>query len=875
LAFNGIEQKVIRYDQMIGMYKRNTAKVFPNAIEVVTLQHKYFFCSFMFRDAAFRLAATAWSDYLEASPSNDTHRLNVNSKLDLELFVKKPTGEEQVRMLDEPEEEGSEGGSSQLLGTSPTNEDGGGGSSRKQSKLGDSGKSNLVGASLSTSSLPGVDSSEDADFGGVDAAGQDKKSKRRKSSSGRKKEVTSSNSAATGTLTSTLSGALGSNKRDSMDFIDESDEPSSGNAAAGGPGSLRKETASPSGTPNTARNSVIVSSAPSTGSSATLKAKAVGFDLRHPAGADPGAAGGGNSAAASGSSTITTQGGAHGGGGNSSDVASNGEPGGPSNASGQGNPSTTASSSSVSSNQDRKTNSSASAPPPAASAPALPEIPFPVPTSTSCKHVLEESEDKKFSGTKIGQKTWLNLTLNQFFALVWCNRDYSNAVINNFGYTEWNAPPWGPSDGNCCAARLVTYRMPLNASLGPKSTRVDSYQNARFKNPNTLLIETSNISKDVPFGDAFEVHEKWTAVQDGPDVNLEVSAAVVWKKAAWGLKGTINTKSMEGVNDTWEFVNKNMDTFINKYTSAASAASSGSADAVPASTSSPTNAERKARRKQGSPDDEESSESDDERRARRRRKATRKNSKDGEINAEAGSPPSQHQLQQSLSSSSLFGSSDGGFELNLRNIAFIVLIIVGLGTLAAVFFSLLSVTSRINQLEVSRHHSASSSGLNHEEMNLRERVAFLEHLTTALLHNISDPGSYKSEQQRYWVAIRDIDKFLLKTRTNVETLQTAVHQAHIAHQTEPAHLSTSQLVDALKSLPIDRKVLNYLMNPDGFARQLSNVIGGSFDESGEISVSTIESSLAYSSWLPVYLGAAVCALVLIALGARHFLRSSS
>ena len=161
-------------------------------------------------------------------------------------------------------------------------------------------------------------------------------------------------------------------------------------------------------------------------------------------------------------------------------------------------------------------------------------------------------------------------------------------------------------------------------------------------------------------------------------------------------------------------------------------------------------------------------------------------------------------------------------------------------------------------------------------MNLRERVAFLEHLTTALLHNISEPGSYKSEQQRYWTAVRDMDKFLLKTKSNMDHLHEAVHKTYTESQSTSGgvQLSTSEVIGALRTLPIDRKVLNYLLNPDDFARQLANVLSGSFDDVSDAQASAIEASLAYSSWMPVYYLAAISAVCLIGVMVVKFCRSS-
>lgn len=713
---------------MIGLYKRNTAKVFPNAIEVVTLQHRYFFSSFMFRDAAFRLASQAWSDYLEASPSNETHRINSNSKMDLELFFKKSAGDEQVKMIEELDDESIESSH----GSSPPTES----STLGSKKLGDSnGRSNATAStpSGSMSNLPEKwDNSEDSP-----AVDETDKKKKRKSIAVSKKSRAESASSANGK---------------DMDDSEETTRHKSIDSASSPPQSRHSKNTSDAGS----------------------KARNVGFDLRMPA--------------------------SNGNGDVSSEKLADADV--PSSAaeslSGNG-----------ASSKEGASANGASTPPPDGGASGesgagggggggnLPDIPVKIPTQASCKHIIEEAEDKKFSGTKLGNKTYKGVTLQQFFALVFCNTDYNKELVSHFDYQDWNAPTWALSDTSCCASRMVTYRMHLNASLGPKSTRVDSYQNARFKDDKTLLIESCNISKDVPMGDAFEVHEKWVITQEGKDVQVDLTAGVVWKKSAWGLKGTINQKSIEGVTDNWEFVQKHIDATCQKFVSGGGGGGGGGASA---SASSPPSRKKKVE------DDDSSSDSEDKK-PRRKRRSSR---------AKGAHPASSENSDLSASSD----KAEGGMMDMLtgwKGIALIAISVLLILTCGYFAYNVSSISSRLQAMETNRHWAPSG----HEENNLRERVAFLEHLTTALLRNVSEPGSYKSDQQRYFTALRDMDGFLGKAKESVATLQSSVHRLH-EQKGEP--LTTAQLVEALKTLPIDRKVLGYLTNPETFAQQLASVL---------------------------------------------------
>jgi hypothetical protein len=51
---------VISFQDIVAIEKRNTALVFPNAIQISTLHHRYFFASFVFREQAYSQVTTTW-----------------------------------------------------------------------------------------------------------------------------------------------------------------------------------------------------------------------------------------------------------------------------------------------------------------------------------------------------------------------------------------------------------------------------------------------------------------------------------------------------------------------------------------------------------------------------------------------------------------------------------------------------------------------------------------------------------------------------------------------------------------------------------------------------------------------------------------------
>lgn len=51
---------VISFRDIVVIEKRNTALLFPNAIQISTLHHRYFFTSFVFREQAFAKMTKSW-----------------------------------------------------------------------------------------------------------------------------------------------------------------------------------------------------------------------------------------------------------------------------------------------------------------------------------------------------------------------------------------------------------------------------------------------------------------------------------------------------------------------------------------------------------------------------------------------------------------------------------------------------------------------------------------------------------------------------------------------------------------------------------------------------------------------------------------------
>lgn len=160
---------------------------------------------------------------------------------------------------------------------------------------------------------------------------------------------------------------------------------------------------------------------------------------------------------------------------------------------------------------------------------------------SNCSHIFKENKDR----TPLGHFNFKAVTSTQFFSLIWENKFYNQSVSEHFEHTDCVYPEWAFKESSCCLKRLVTYKMPLDIPFAPKITRIESEQFVRYDESNRLVFESNNFSLDVPFGDSFYVNERYI-VDDlkKSSINVDVSIFIIWKKSAWGLKGTINQRSV-------------------------------------------------------------------------------------------------------------------------------------------------------------------------------------------------------------------------------------------------------------------------------------------------------------------------------------------
>lgn len=119
-------------------------------------------------------------------------------------------------------------------------------------------------------------------------------------------------------------------------------------------------------------------------------------------------------------------------------------------------------------------------------------------------------------------------------------------------YTEVSMGQWSPQAENCCLRRSVGFRVALKHPLGPKSTRVQQEQRIHYMNKDTLVMETTSASLDVPYGDTFSTDTRWvmsaaTGPGGKPATRVTVNVDIKFTKSVW-IKGVIQSSAVDGVS---------------------------------------------------------------------------------------------------------------------------------------------------------------------------------------------------------------------------------------------------------------------------------------------------------------------------------------
>eukprot|EP01113_Clastostelium_recurvatum_P038176 TRINITY_DN5673_c0_g1_i5.p1 TRINITY_DN5673_c0_g1~~TRINITY_DN5673_c0_g1_i5.p1 ORF type:complete len:843 (-),score=183.14 TRINITY_DN5673_c0_g1_i5:19-2547(-) len=177
--------------------------------------------------------------------------------------------------------------------------------------------------------------------------------------------------------------------------------------------------------------------------------------------------------------------------------------------------------------------------------PSIPLVPLP-PVSAPCEHI-----PGLWSDFAPWMTTKFDLSPIDFY-LQFVASDFWIGINEQSQYTEQTLTPWIPSGHKpCCWTRSMSFRTPISFKIGPKSTRVQQTQRC-VMHGDELIIETSSVSKDVPYGDCFTLDNMLLIAPTGhKQCEVRISSKVKFSKSVWGMGGVIEKNAIGGNKDFW------------------------------------------------------------------------------------------------------------------------------------------------------------------------------------------------------------------------------------------------------------------------------------------------------------------------------------
>ncbi|KAF1315974.1 hypothetical protein FI667_g15706, partial [Globisporangium splendens] len=121
------------------------------------------------------------------------------------------------------------------------------------------------------------------------------------------------------------------------------------------------------------------------------------------------------------------------------------------------------------------------------------------------------------------------------------------------GSTEMKCNPWMTLEDEATygMTRSLQFRVPVDAPIGPKSSRVDVLQCAKKGEHNVRFIETSTRLVDIPYGDYFSVEDRWTLIpRSSSSCKLFIELKVVFSKSTF-WKSKIETRAIADNKSKW------------------------------------------------------------------------------------------------------------------------------------------------------------------------------------------------------------------------------------------------------------------------------------------------------------------------------------
>jgi hypothetical protein len=169
-------------------------------------------------------------------------------------------------------------------------------------------------------------------------------------------------------------------------------------------------------------------------------------------------------------------------------------------------------------------------------------------------HSLPPLPPRPADHTTIVESCVVECSVSQFFALAWSDaagESFTPACAEARKHRELRVTPWRAHRGYG-HARDLTFVAPTNASIGPRETHCHQTQSYRVYKTRAgvlgdgmddalpgvaLVVDTSQVQKDIPYGDYFRVESRWVCRAAPPRLSPETATSVNERCEVWvGLR---------------------------------------------------------------------------------------------------------------------------------------------------------------------------------------------------------------------------------------------------------------------------------------------------------------------------------------------------
>ncbi|KAJ1960824.1 hypothetical protein IWQ62_004082 [Dispira parvispora] len=129
--------------------------------------------------------------------------------------------------------------------------------------------------------------------------------------------------------------------------------------------------------------------------------------------------------------------------------------------------------------------------------------------------------------------------------------------------------------------RSIRYTRPINAPIGPKSATCDTTDACLCKNfSQAVVIDTTTFTPDVPSGSCFHTKARVCLMHAGDyKTRMVATHKVVWTKSSW-IKGPVEKGSLEGNNQYFQGLGKWLRVFLREHPQFSSTSTSPAAKPV-------------------------------------------------------------------------------------------------------------------------------------------------------------------------------------------------------------------------------------------------------------------------------------------------------